>query len=264
MAIKLGIVAQIHNEELLIGAWLDWHMPIADYFYLILHNCTDKTEEIIKEKCPGAKLFYSDSPHFDAGEMDRNVSQAETLMKQELNPDWILALNPTEFIFTPNFKEELEDYSLAIPDIQAFGMRSFSLVDLEPNDSLDLLDHTEGYVDYERGVHGARRWRFVHNQSWGHYELGRHGTGHRHITCPELLLAYWQFAPYPLCKKRKQQVGPMIQGWDRQVGNGFQHLAIEQDEGFYRVYGEECARSYNLLDFPLYKEYYDIWRQRTG
>lgn len=261
---KLGCVTHFFNEELLLPAWINWHKEMFDFVYLLDHQSTDKSVEIIKTLAPKHwKVIPSRLTDFNAGANDAEVSETETLMKNTDKPDWIITLNITEFIFSPSIRERVEALSKLAPDIQAFGMRSVCLVDLEPNDSLDLLEHRTGYVDYEKGVNGSRRWRYIHNWLWGKYHLGRHYTDLVNTTCPELLIAYWQFAPYPNCKQRKQQIVTRIPPSDRAVGNGIQHINLETDEGFYRVYEEERARSYDLFEFPLYKEYYEYWRQRN-
>lgn len=261
---KLGLLTHFFNEELLLPEWIKWHKDLFDVVWLLDHQSTDRSDSIIKELAPEWKIIPSKMTEFDASWLDREVSETEHQMKLEEKPDWIVTLNITEIIFTPNFRERLEAHHKLAPDIQAFGMRSFCLVDPEPNDSTNLLDHTNGYVDFENGVNGARRWRFIHNWLWGNYQLGRHGTALSHTTCPELLIAYWQLAPYPKCKQRKQQIASRmpIGGHDRNVGNGFQHIRVETDAGFNSLYEEERARSFNLLDFPLYREYYEYWRQR--
>jgi hypothetical protein len=259
---KIGLVSHIYNEELLLPTWLEWHKPLVDYMYLIDHSSTDRSVSIIKELAPEAKIITSWVPDYDASGVDRQVSEVEHLMKEEVAPDWIISLNTSEFLFTPNLREKLECLSTLAPDIQAFGMRSVVLVDKEENNSLDLLDHNWGYVDFENGVNGSRRWRYIHNWLWGNYHLGRHGTALTHTHCPELLILYAQFMPFPLCKERKAQQGDRRSDHDKAVGNGHQHGVCSTDSGLMQMYNEEVARSFNLLDFPLYKEYYGVWRQR--
>lgn len=261
MVIKIGCVTHFYNEELLLPGWINWHREMFDFCYLLDHSSTDRSAEIIKELAPpNWKIIPSRLTDFDASANDREVSETENLMKDVDKPDWIITLNTTELIFTPLIRERIEAHSKLAPDIQAFGMRSVCLVDLEPNDSLDVLEHGTGYVDYENDVNAARRWRYIHNWLWGKYHLGRHATDLVNTTCPELLITYWQFAPFPNCKKRKQQINSRRSPHDLAVGNGVQHGNLADDEGFQRVYQEEAARSFNLLDFPLYKEYYDYWK----
>lgn len=255
---KIGLVSHYFNEELLLPQWIKWHLPMVDCTYLIDHQSTDESNNIIRELAPDWKIIPSRLDCFDAIANDREVSEVEHLMKDNEAPDWIITLNITETIFTPNLKDRLKLLSTQAPDIQAFGMRSFCMVDPAPNDSLDVLDHQYGYVDYERGVNSARRWRFIHNWLWGNYELGRHGTVLRHTTCPELLIAYWQFAPYPKIRDRKLAVQTRIPQSDKDKGFGFQHLQTE--ESLTKVYELDVARSYDLNEFPLYKEYADYWR----
>lgn len=261
MAIKLGLVTHFYNEELLLPEWIRWHKPLFDVVYCLDHQSTDRSVGIIKELAPDWKIIPSRLVEFDAAGNDAEVSETEHLMKDVEAPDWIVTLNITEIIFTPNFRERIEAYSKLAPDIQAFGMRSFCLVDPEPNSSTSLLDHNFGYVDFERGVNAARRWRFIHNWLWGNYHLGRHGTNLIHTTCPELLIAYWQFAPYPDCKQRKQQIDARRPESDKLGGRGVQHGAVATDQGFQHVYNLDVERSFNLFDFPLYKEYYDYWEE---
>lgn len=255
---KLGLVAHMYQEELLLPQWVKWHREIFDVATIIDHHSKDNSISIVRELAPHWKVISSRNERFDAYDNDREVSETEHKLKEEEAPDWMMALNITEQIFTPCLKEKLKLLSNQAPDIQAFGMRSFCMVDPAPNDSLNVLRHSYGYMDYEKGINGARRWRFIHNWLWGNYELGRHGTALRHTTCPELLIAYWQLAPYPLCRERKLQIKAKAVPEQLAAGLGQQHNI--DGAGLDRVYRLDVERSYNLNELPLYREYADYWR----
>lgn len=258
MAIRLHGISHVWQEELLLPGWIDWHKNLFDSMTIINHG--GDTEAIVKRLAPTSwKVIPSRLEWFDAAQNDHEVSEVEASLPTSPE-DWKICLNTTEMIFTPGFREKLQLSTLQAPHIQAFGSRSVSLVDIEPNDSLSPLDRHHGYIDYERGVIGSRRWRYVHNQDYGHYQLGRHGVDLPATEMPDWLLLYWQLAPYPLCRDRKKNIKNRIPPEHFQIGWGIQHNI--DDDGLDRLYREERARSYNLFEFPLYKEYYEFWRQR--
>lgn len=262
MAIKIHIVTHCWNEELLMPGWVKWHKALnPDSVTVIDHYSTDRTVGIIKELAPDWNIIPTRLEWFAAGPLDHEVSEVEASLPTSPE-DWKITLNTTEYLWTPSLRERLQLASQQAPHLQAFGARSVSLVDLEPNDSLDPAEHITGYIDYERGVHGARRWRYIHNQDYGHYHLGRHGVDLPATEMPDWFILHWHFAPFPLCKNRKQSINSRRPPGDVALGLGVQHGAVSTDEGFQRVYEEERARSFNLLDFPLYREYYEAWRQR--
>lgn len=240
--------------------WVKWHQQIgADSVTIIDHHSVDKTVEIIKTLAPDWKIITSRLDCFAAGPLDHEVSEVEASLPTSPE-DFKLVLNATERIWTPNFKERLELAWRQAPHLQAFGSRSASLVDQETNDSVDSLDRHWGYIDYENGVQGSRRWRYAHNQDYGHYHIGRHGVDLPYTQMPEWLLQHWAFAPYPLNRDRRLNIQKFMPESDKLQGLGIQH--IQTPESLTALYESERARSFNLLDFPLYKEYYDYWRGR--
>lgn len=261
MAIRLHGISHVWNEELLMPGFINWHKQIGfDSFTIIDHRSTDRTVGIIKEMASDWKIIPSRLEWFSASENDHEVSEVEASLPTSPE-DFKIVLNVTEWLWTPHFKEKLEAAWRLAPDLQAFGSRSVSLVDIGANEVNPFLQ-TNGYIDYENGVNGSRRWRFAHNQDYGHYQIGRHGVDLPHTTMPEWLILYWQLAPYPACRDRKKAINTKRSPSDIAMGFGVQHGAVATDEGLDRVYEEERARSFNLLDFPLYREYYEYWRQR--
>lgn len=263
MATRLHIISHCFNEELLMPGWIKWHQRLApDSVTIIDHRSSDNTVKIIKELAPDWKVIPTRLEWFAAGPLDHEVSEVEASLPTSPE-DWKITLNTTEYLWTPDFRSRLQLVSMQAPHLQAFGARSISLVDIEPNDSLDPFDHTTGYIDYERGVNGSRRWRYIHNQDYGHYHLGRHGVDLPATEMPDWFILHWHFAPFPRVKQRKQQIDLKRPPEDKALGLGVQHGMVATDEGFYKVYQEERARSYNLFEFPLYKEYYEYWRGAT-
>ena len=259
MAIRLHLTSHVWNEELLIPGWIKWHQQLApDSVTIVDHHSTDRTVEIIKNLAPAWRVIPSRLEWFDAGPVDHEISDIESMLPTS-EEDWKICLNTTEYIFRPGFRESIE-LAWRQTGLQAFGSRSVSLVDLEENNSLSPFDRHTGYIDYERGVVGSRRWRYVHNQDYGHYHIGRHGVDLPHLEMPDWLLLHWAFAPYPLNRSRRLAIQTKMPQHNKDLGLGIQHLQTE--ESLTKLYGEECARSYDLLDFLLYKEYYEYWRQR--
>lgn len=262
MAIRLHIVSHVRNEELLMPGWVKWHQQFQpDSVTIIDHNSTDRTVGIIKELAPTWNVIPTRLEWFAAGPLDHEVSEVEASLPTSPE-DWKITLNATEYLWTPDLRTRLELVSRQAPHLQAFGARSISLVDLEQNDSLDPLQHTEGYIDYERGVVGSRRWRYIHNQDYGHYHLGRHGVDLPATEMPDWFILHWQLAPYPLCRERKLAIQTRIPDYpDKQMGFGIQH--IQTPESLDQLYISECARSYNLFENEIYYNYYCYWKNRS-
>lgn len=259
---KLGLVTHIFNEELLLPVFINWHKSLFDCVIVIDHECTDNSLNIIRETAPEWEIIPTALKDFQAHANDSEVMEVESYMKAKYKPDWIVTLNVTELIFTPNFKGSLEEVIKQVPNAQAFGMRSACLVDPEPNNSMNPLDHTWGYLDFEDipgggRVEGARRWRFIHNQNHGHYELGRHNVFLPHALLPNFLILYMQLAPYPLCGNRKLQIKTRIPESDKRGGLGFQHQI--DDQGLINLHKSELERSYNLMDKEVFAAYHKMF-----
>lgn len=260
MAIRLHLLTHCWNEELLMPGWVKWHRSLnLDSVTVIDHHSSDRTVDIIKTLAPDWKIIPSRLEWFAAGPLDHEVSEVEASLPTSPE-DFKLVLNTTEWLWTPNFKERLELAWRQTPHIQAFGSRSVSLVDTEPCDTLDWSYHVTGYIDYENGVYNSRRWRYAHNQDYGHYHIGRHGVDLPWTHTPEWLLLHWAFAPYPKNRARRLAIQTRMPEGDKLQGLGIQH--IQTEESLTELYKSEVGRSFNLLDFPLYREYYDYWRQR--
>ena len=262
----LGILTHSFNESLLLQKWVDHHSKIADSGIVIDHGTTD--DSIKDLRLPDNwEVIKSNMVDFQCHRLDQEVLEIEQYAKAVYKQDWTVTLCTTEFIFTPDFKNTIEQVHQQVPDARALGMRSVCLVDPVENNSMNLLDHSWGYVDYENDakgnrVEGCRRWRFIHNTDNPVYEVGRHGVGVPYVQVPELLLLYCQLAPYPLCRDRKLAVQTRIPQWDKDHKYGFQHLITE--EGLTELHSSQSALSFDLNTFPLYKQYAEWWKANGG
>lgn len=260
--IRLHGICHYWDEQMMLPGFVKWHQQVGfDSFTFIDHGSSDLSNSVVLDLAPDWKIIPSRLEWFDAGPLDHEVSEVEASLPTSPE-DFKIVLNVTEWIWTPNFKEKLEQAWRQAPHLQAFGSRSASLVDPEINNSTDLLDRHWGYIDYENGVYGSRRWRYAHNQDYGHYHIGRHGVDLPFTHIPEWLLAHWAFAPYPMNRRRRLRIQEKMPESNKIQGLGVQHL--QTDQSLTALYESERARSFNLLDFPLYKEYYEYWRQRRN
>lgn len=255
---KLGVITHFFNEEMMLPYWLDHHKKYFDCAIGINHHSTDKSVDIWNEKTNGMDEWVgtdTNMPMFQAGALDVEVMQAESYMKQKFAPDFILVLNTTEFLFTPNLRDVLEDLQDDHPITQAFGMNSVVLVD--PDHARKFLQgpdwklHHHGYVDNK---YETRRPRYIHSREHGHYETGRHNVYLPKIVIPEMLILWWGFAPWPACKYRKLQIQTRIPQSDKDARLGWEH--IQTDESLTEMYRTHLAKSYNLMEDKVYETAY--------
>lgn len=249
---SLGIVSHFFNEELLLPYWVKAHLEVADQVVMINHDSTDNSVEIIKEFAPHWKIVNTALTEFSAHQLEPEVQYWET----QLSTKYKLALNSTEFIFDPNFKDTLDRCFGNYKDAQALGMRSFVMVDKEEiplKDEPLWLNHTWGYLDETPSV---RRWRYVHRAEHGHYQLGRHGCNLPHINMWGMYLQWYGWAPYPQCRERKLQIQTRIKS-DRGTGLGFEHF--QTPESLTEFYKSHLNNSYDLLENEDFKSTYSLY-----
>lgn len=236
--------------------WINYHKNIFDFAVLINHHSTDRSVEIASCVMPSHwKIINSRLPEFDAIQNDWEVMDVE----REYLPkeSWKMALNLTEYIFTPNLASRLAEWGEEYPESLAFGSRAVCLVDREDDPELQrpaFKGRNHGFIDYARGVDGYRRWRFIHKAEHGNYHTGRHGVKMEHTCLPEFLHIHLTYSPWPLCKDRKLQIQTRMPQSDKELGRGYQHLVDE--EGLEIKRNEFLAQSYDLFEDELYSRYY--------
>ena len=194
---------------------------------MIDHHSTDSSYDIINDLAPDSwSIVKSRLPEFDAVATDVEVMGYESTFPQGA---WRQALNVTEFIWTPNYRERLEELERENPDIQAFAMRSFCLVDRDlnlPELSPIYKNHTWGMLDRFFGTNVPRHHRFVHKAQRGNYSPGRHSVDLPNKFIEDLYLLHWTFAPWPQAFDRKYQIQERIPHSNKVLGQGVQHLSL--------------------------------------
>lgn len=210
-------------------AWIKHHREIFDDCLLINHRSTDRSLEIIKKHAPASwEVIDTQLPDFGAVELDQEMMQLEGLI--DTSPETFkLCINTTEFIFTYNFRDRLEQLTHEFPDKQGFGIRSFLLQDREEN--LPILEpffknRHYGWVDGKTKP-AFRHWRYIHNQPNGQYTVGRHSTTLNVINVPDLKLVHCTYVPWgPAGRKRKLQIiqDGKLPLRDIKQGYGVQHI----------------------------------------
>lgn len=267
----LGCVMHFHSEELMIKDWILHHSRLVDKAILINHSSTDRSVEIAESVLPaGWQIVDSRLADFNADANGREVEYWET----QLNTDWKIALNTTEYIFNVDIKEQLERWEFRDPNVMAIGMRAVCLVDRDekfkiggeygpwiypptnPPPQIELWrKHTWGFVNYEANIPLVRRYRFYHRADHGHYQTGRHAVNLPYQTDFNLLHLHFSFAPYPECKQRKLQIQERIPEIDKSAGFGFEHIVTSEQLDQKRL--EMLQYSYNLFDDETYKDCYE-------
>lgn len=256
---KLSLITHFHNEEMLLPHFIDHHKDIFDDAVMINHASTDRSLEIIKAKAPASwKVVDTQLPDFNAWANDLEVMEWEKTL-----PGWKMALNITEWIWHPNFREYVARHERGFPGFDAVGLKSVVLVDTPGappvSDNPLWLDRHHGYIDLSGA---ARRWRFLHRGDHGHYEIGRHGTQLAHHHDAEAYILWWGFAPWPECMERKLQIQTRIPQSDKNAGFGFQH--IQTEESLTAEWNVQLGLSRELLDDPLFAESYNAFLQKLA
>lgn len=246
----LTLISHFYNEELLLEDWINWHSGIFSSGLLIDHGSTDKSTEIALSCMPlGWNLVQSKLDCFDARLTDQEVMEYEKLIS-----GWKMTLNTTEYMFTPNLEEKLNEWIEIDPSVQAFGAQSFCLVDIEaglPLTSPTIKNRNHGFLDEGK----TRRYRYLHNQSNGQYGTGRHTTSLSHVTVSDFTICHLTYSPWDQCKKRKLQIQDRIPQRDKDGRLGFEHLVTEQQLEERR--NSALCFSHDLFNVPLYLNQYE-------
>lgn len=250
---ETSVVMHFYNESLLIGDWIDHHRLMFDHGVLIDHHSTDGSREIAASKLPpGWEIVTSRLPEFDAWQND-----CEVMWHERRLPGWKVALNVTEYLFCPDLRGRLAEWSGRFPHADAFCTRPACLVDKEPLPLERPLwrNRTHGFLNYEPGTPLIRYWRFMHRGGDGKYGCGRHDTGLARQEIPDFLHVHFTFSPWPECLARKLQIQTRMPESDKANGLGRHHLIDRA--GLEARRREYLAFSGELRDIPLFGKCYD-------
>jgi hypothetical protein len=254
-------ITHIFNEALLLPWWVLHHRGVFDSMLVINYGSTDNSMEIVREMAPGWTIVDSELLEFDASKLDAQVMAVERTLPT--GPDeFKLVLNTTEFMWDSNFRKNLELDHYCYPETQAFGLKSFCLVDGE--NELDFpvyyeeplwLNHTHGKLDSAFPGAVPRHSRFVHNGNDGRYGLGRHHTELPHRDMEGSYLLHATFAPWPQAVERKLQIQTKMSQHDKTNGFGIQHQ--QTPESLDVTYRNWLDHSYSLFENEDYRRIYD-------
>jgi len=269
--ITLGGISHFYNEELLIPYWFNHHKNLFDELILVDYHSTDNSRAMLEGMCAvqrdrgkNWRVVTTQYDRFQAATNDAEVMYYEA----QLETEWKLALNTTEFVWDVKFKETLErlgnSYNYDRLNISAFGMRSFVMVDKAEQevDDRPLWMHRhngfwDGGLDWRNVNPTVRRWRYVHKEAHGHYHTGRHGTYLPHINLNGMSLLWMGYSPWPQCKARKLQIKSKMAESDIAARLGFEHLMTSED--LDHKYQEYLNMSYDLREVEDFKSQYDLY-----
>lgn len=238
------IISHFYNEEYLLPYWLRHHLELFDHGILIDYHSTDRSVEICRSLAPHWEVVTSQNKTFSAILCDFEVMKHE----ERYPNDWKLVLNTTEFLVgdeidaTMKHCEHFKFWGARIPyflmvDTRQSIAESDTLVADQPlveqlttginPRTLPIEALIQENSIWDRFRPGIRD-RYFHRYVIGAYTPGRHGTGVAHIVPlePQQLHIRWlAFSPWsePFLR-RKLQINAQVDAYDREVGNGIQHL----------------------------------------
>lgn len=248
-----GMIMHFFNEELLMPSFCLHHRDMFDRVICIDHSSTDKSRHFIEVLCPEWEIVDTKLSHFDAALNDIEVMEWE----QKLGTDFKIALNTTEYIWHPDFKKKIQDYAFFNKDIQAFGMRSFCLVDKEKFDKEVIPFYkfrSYGYLDQQFAFNVMRHRRFVHRSPDGQYTPGRHSVNISSMNIEDVHLLHATYSPWPDSRERKLQIQTRMPESDKIMGRGVQH--IQSPQTLEEQYQRHLAVSGDLLEDMYFFEAY--------
>jgi hypothetical protein len=252
---KLVGFSHVYNEEMLLPMWIEHHKQFFDHCVIVDHSSTDSSVELISSLAPEWDIIPSKLLEFDAEATDKEMMEVES----SYSADWKIILNTTEFILNRRFREQLRSLEEQFPLIEAFGMRSYCLVDKDlnkPNMNPVFLNHTHGFLDKTHGWNVPRWHRYIHRGENGKYVVGRHGTGLISMLAEDLFLCHLTFAPWPQSYNRKMQIQERIVS-DRWKARGVQHL--QTPESMFSLYRRHLEVSSDLLQDPTFASLHKEW-----
>lgn len=238
---QLTAITHIYNEEFLLPFWLRHHRQIFDHGVVIDYNSTDRSREIFDELAPkGWEWIPSRDALFFAEGCDQQVMEQERRFL-----GWKMALNITEFLFHPNPKAYLERLC---PTISSIWTKTYMMVDRVEDRSREVRPRTPLVMDRFYGMASPDGWgreRLIHCYPDGQYYPGRHRSNHPAINRDDLILLWFNYAPFDLIKRRKLQIQQQLPKSDIDLGRGHHHILTE--EQLEDQYLDISSRVINLL-----------------
>jgi hypothetical protein len=201
---RTNLICHFWNEELLLPYYIRQNRPHFDHAVFLDYDSTDASTEIIRALWPEAEIRTSRNRIFDAPRVDEEVMDVE----RELS-GWKLALNVTEMLFLPDFREALTAALVLWPERDGFALCPIVMVDpltggppLDPTLPLYAQRH-HGWIDPRQT---ARSYRYVHRRSCGDYTPGRHSVPWRYELPPTFYHQWWGWSPLPETEARKLNI----------------------------------------------------------
>jgi hypothetical protein len=248
----LSIISHFFNEELMLEDWIKHHSKIFEHGILIDHHSTDRSREIAETFIPSTwKVVTSRCSDFEAHAVDQEVMALEIEL-----PGWKMALNTTEYMFTPELEKKLREWEHQYPQALAFGSRAACLIDPNADEHRRPLWKSShyGYISYDPSSQPGRPWRFIHKSTTGQYTVGRHTVSLPSQNIPEFLHLWFNLSPWPACKQRKLQIQTRIPHSNKVARLGYQHIVTEQE--LEQRWKDSQPYIGDLLSHPLYQNYY--------
>ena len=161
---KKTVVSHFYNEEHLLPWWLDHHKKIFDHGILIDYYSTDRSMEIIREKCPDWEIRYTRNKYFDSTPIDQEVMDIERGLD-----GWRMCLNTTEFLY--GNISHLDDRT----DPTQYFVGNYVFVDME--------DETKGplTLSHNMPLHEQRHWGYDEFENTGQFKGGMMGRMNRSL-----------------------------------------------------------------------------------
>jgi len=241
------IITHIFNEEYLLPFWLEYHSSIFDHGIIIDYCSTDKSIDIIHTFCPTWTIIKTKNvdshgnPVFDALLIDKEVTEIEKMIDGHK-----ICLNVTEFFVILN-----EVFS--VDDIHRIPIYSMMSLQNDPKNIVDFFNVDLFKLRSTPGIYFDRGYRTLHSKPFIYYHIGRHyiheGQGNTVISTNFIIL--WAEL-YPFNQKfieRKLQIKNNMSQYDKQYGNGIQHM-MSADE-LHAYYHKQFPQHTNELTLHL-------------
>lgn len=215
--VKTTLLTNIYNEEYLLPFWLIHHRDMFDDIIILDYGCTDRSLEICRELCPRAEIRKTRNAEFDAVAIDLEFIDIENTIEGVK-----VVLNTTEFLFCKRPLKEI--FTDAYPASYVMrAMSPYSKTWYKPANNEELIKN----FSKDDVVFHYDRWglRVAHNFQNGAYSVGRHNTSNPSAYTDDMYLVWMGF--YPLNENllaRKLQIKDKMSQYDKEHGNGFQHL----------------------------------------
>lgn len=240
------VISHIYNEEFLLPYWLKHTKLFFDHGIIIDYQSTDKSLEIIKEICPNWEIRPSKLEYFGARENDIQVMEVESETRKKFPDAWMMALNTTEFLVSPDFDSELKPHTYTACSQIYLMVEHPCFFNTQLTNS--LLE-TKWY-GYPQPIQFGRK--LIHKKECGEYHIGRHcWVGFDQTPLLEnTVIAKFAWSPMNQGLPRKTQIQNKIPESDKQQGFGNHHLI--NNENIQALYEHELNQSFWLYNDPKY------------